>query len=107
MDPCIVNVEGGTLAPEEIEAYKNRALDLYGRLPCRIDARIVGDEVELRYHFTYRPVVYRGIRSTLEVFDDEDAPPDRPFCRLPSPTPRSPAPFERSLLPDSDETLSP
>lgn len=71
MDPCIVNVVGGELPPEEIEAYKRRALDLYGREPYRIDIRVVGDEVELAYHFTYRPVVYRGVRSTLELFDDD------------------------------------
>ncbi|MBQ9726706.1 MAG: hypothetical protein IJV65_04285 [Kiritimatiellae bacterium] len=71
MDACIVNVTGGELPPEEIEAYKRRALDLYGRMPRQIDVRVDGDEVDLRYHFTYRPVVYRGIRSTLEVFDDD------------------------------------
>lgn len=71
MDACIVNVVGGELPPEEIEAYKRRALDQYGRMPYRIDVRVVGDEVELEYHFTYRPVVYRGVRSTLELFDDD------------------------------------
>ena len=77
MDACIVNVVGGELPPEEIEAYKRRALDQYGRMPYRIDIRVVGDEVELEHHFTYRPVVYRGVRSTLELFDDDyfDDPP--------------------------------
>ena len=84
MDACIVNVVGGELPPEEIEAYKRRALDLYGRMPYRIEIRVVGDEVELKHHFTYRPVVYRGIRSTLEVFDDDLREPaaDRPFSPL-------------------------
>ncbi len=71
MDACIVNVVGGELPPEEIEAYKRRALDQYGRMPYRIDVRVDGDEVELEYHFTYRPVVYRGVHSTLELFDDD------------------------------------
>ena len=46
-------------------------------MPYRIDIRVVGDEVELEHHFTYRPVVYRGVRSTLELFDDDyfDDPP--------------------------------
>ena len=78
MDACIVDVTGGELPAEEIEAYKRRALDLYGRMPYRIEIRVVGEEVELKHHFTYRPVVYRGIRSTLEIFDDlgpADLPP--------------------------------
>lgn len=85
MDPCIVNVVGGELPPEEIAAYKRRAFELCGREPCRIDIRVDGEDVELRYHFTYRPVVYRGIRSTLEIFDEdgyESPDPGRPFSAL-------------------------
>ena len=102
MDACIVNVTGGELSAAEIDAYKRRALDLYGRMPCRIDIRVEGDEVELEHHFTYRPVVYRGIRSTLEVFDDDVREPavDRPFSVLPGAAPGVPGvqpelPFSR------------
>ena len=98
MDVCIVNVSGGELSAAEIDAYKRRALERYGRMPCRIDIRVAGDEVELEHHFTYRPVLYRGVRSTLEVFDGDIREPaaDRPFSVLPG-TPPPHAPVQPTL----------
>ena len=51
MDDCIVNVTGGELPPEEIEAYKAHALKQYGEMPRQLDIKVDGDEVELSAHF--------------------------------------------------------
>ena len=51
MSDCQINVVGGELSAEEIEAYKKRAAEKYGELPSRIDVKVDGDEVELSYHF--------------------------------------------------------
>ena len=50
MDDCIVNVTGGELPAEEIEAYKKRAREQFGRMPREIDIKVDGDFVELSYH---------------------------------------------------------
>lgn len=52
MDVCIVNVSGGGLSAAEIDAYKRRALERYGRMPCRIDIRVAGDEDGRTLSFT-------------------------------------------------------
>ena len=51
MDDCIVNVTGGELSAEEIEAYKAHALKQYGEMPRQLDIKVDGDEVELSAHF--------------------------------------------------------
>lgn len=51
MNNCTVNVTGGTLPASEIEAYKKRAAQNYGRLPDAIDIAVDGDFVDLKYHF--------------------------------------------------------
>ncbi|MBR1609658.1 MAG: hypothetical protein IJ678_08615 [Kiritimatiellae bacterium] len=50
MAECTVNVTGGELSAEEIEAYKKRAVEKFGEMPRQIDVKVVGDEVELQYH---------------------------------------------------------
>ena len=50
MSNCIVNVTGGELHAEEIEAYKKRAVEKYGVLPHSIDIQVEGDEVSISYH---------------------------------------------------------
>lgn len=48
---CTVNVIGGDLPPEEIQAYIERAKLKFRREPAHIDITVCGDEVELRYDF--------------------------------------------------------
>ena len=51
MDDCIVNVTGGELPAEEIEAYKAHVLKQYGTMPHQLDIKVDGEEVELSAHF--------------------------------------------------------
>ena len=48
---CKVNVVGGELPQEEIQAYIDRAEKKFGQKPQGIDIRVDGDEVELSYDF--------------------------------------------------------
>ena len=72
---CIVNITGGSLPQEEINAYIARGAELYGREPDSIDVRVDGDYVELSYDFGHQP--FQRIRritgylvGTLERFND-------------------------------------
>ena len=70
---CEINVTGGTLPQEEINAYIARAKEKYGSEPLGIDIRVDGDYVELSYDFGHTP--FQRIRritgylvGTLERF---------------------------------------
>ena len=52
---CQVNVTGGHLPQEEIDAYITRAKEKYGKEPQSIDIRVDGDWVELSYDFGHLP----------------------------------------------------
>lgn len=52
---CTVNVTGGELPQEEINAYIARGAELYGREPDAIDVRVDGDYVELAYRYQQQP----------------------------------------------------
>lgn len=70
-----VNVTGGTLTQEEIDAYFARAREKYGKEPQGIDIKVDGDWVELSYDFGHTP--FQRIRritgylvGTLERFNN-------------------------------------
>ena len=72
---CQINVSGGTLPQEEINAYIERATQKYGKVPQGIDIRVDGDWVELSYDFGHTP--FQRIRritgylvGTLERFNN-------------------------------------
>ena len=72
---CIVNVTGGELLQQEIDAYIDRAKEKYGRIPQKIDIRVDGEYVELNYDFGVVP--FHRIRritgylvGTLDRFND-------------------------------------
>ena len=48
---CIVNVTGGNLPQQEIDAYIARAKEKYGKTPLQIDIKVDGEYVELNYDF--------------------------------------------------------
>lgn len=48
---CEVNVTGGTLPQQEINAYIQRAQQKFGKTPLGIDIKVDGDFVELSYDF--------------------------------------------------------
>ena len=52
---CMVNVTGGTLEQQEIDAYIARAKQKFGREPFGIDIRVDGEYVELSYDFGNQP----------------------------------------------------
>ena len=52
---CQINVTGGVLPQEEINAYIDRAKEKYGKEPQGIDIRVDGDWVELSYDFGHTP----------------------------------------------------
>ncbi len=52
---CNVNVTGGTLPQEEINAYIARAKAKFGREPFGIDIHVDGDYVDLSYDFGTAP----------------------------------------------------
>ena len=72
---CHVNVTGGELPQEEINAYIARAVEKYGKQPQSIDIKVDGDWVELSYDFGHTP--FQRIRritgylvGTLERFNN-------------------------------------
>lgn len=56
-----VNVTGGELPQEEINAYIDRARKKYGVMPSRMDIKVCGDEVEIST-ITPQPVPFRRLR---------------------------------------------
>ena len=52
---CTVNVTGGALEQQEIDAYIARAKEKFGREPYGIDIKVDGDFVELSYDFGSQP----------------------------------------------------
>ena len=52
---CTVNVSGGQLPQEEINAYIARAKSKFGREPFGMDIHVDGDYVELSYDFGAQP----------------------------------------------------
>ncbi|MBR0407189.1 MAG: hypothetical protein IJI53_04030 [Clostridia bacterium] len=52
---CKVNVTGGELPQEEIQAYIQRAEQKYGAKPQGIDIKVDGEYVELSYDFGNMP----------------------------------------------------
>ncbi|MBR4081921.1 MAG: hypothetical protein IKK21_09070 [Clostridia bacterium] len=50
-----VRITGGSLPPEEINAYIDRARSRFGRTPAAIDVHVDGDYVELTYDFDPQP----------------------------------------------------
>ena len=52
---CTVNVTGGTLEQQEINAYIARAKEKFGREPFGIDIKVDGEFVELSYDFGNQP----------------------------------------------------
>jgi hypothetical protein len=72
---CYINVTGGELSQEEINAYIDRAAEKYGKKPIGIDIKVDGDFVELSYDFGHTP--FQRIRritgylvGTLERFNN-------------------------------------
>ena len=52
---CIVNVTGGVLEQQEIDAYIARAKEKFGKEPYGIDIKVDGEFVELSYDFGSQP----------------------------------------------------
>ena len=52
---CTVNVTGGALEQQEIDAYIARAKEKFGREPYGIDIKVDGEFVELSYDFGSQP----------------------------------------------------
>ncbi len=52
---CKVNVKGGVLPQEEINAYIDRARQKFGTTPQGIDILVDGEFVELSYDFGDQP----------------------------------------------------
>ena len=52
---CTVNVTGGALEQQEIDAYIARAKEKFGKEPFGIDIKVDGDFVELSYDFGSQP----------------------------------------------------
>ena len=72
---CEVNVIGGTLPQEEIDAYIARGAEQYGRTPDSINITVDGEFVDLEYHFN--PQNFERIRritgylvGTLDKFNN-------------------------------------
>ena len=72
---CYINVTGGELPQEEINAYIDRAAEKYGKKPIGIDIKVDGEFVELSYDFGHTP--FQRIRritgylvGTLERFNN-------------------------------------
>ena len=53
--PCNVQITGGQLPQEEVNAYLARAVSLYGREPDMLDLKIDGDFVDIAYHYADHP----------------------------------------------------
>ena len=52
---CTVNVTGGALEQQEIDAYIARAKEKFGKEPFGIDIKVDGEFVELTYDFGNQP----------------------------------------------------
>ncbi|MBQ4640684.1 MAG: hypothetical protein IJB69_09245 [Clostridia bacterium] len=72
---CQVNVKGGVLPQEEINAYIQRARQKFGATPQGIDITVDGEYVELSYDFG--PAPFQRIRritgylvGTLDRFNN-------------------------------------
>ena len=52
---CKINVTGGQLPQEEIDAYIQRAQQKFGMIPQGIDIKVDGEFVELSYDFGNQP----------------------------------------------------
>ena len=52
---CEFTVTNGVLPQEELNAYYQRAREVYGREPKRIAIQVEGDEVALDYTFEAQP----------------------------------------------------
>ena len=52
---CNVQITGGTLPEQEVNAYLARAVELYGREPDELDLRVDGDFVDIAYHYARQP----------------------------------------------------
>ena len=52
---CTVNVTGGTVEQQEINAYIARAKEKFGKEPYGIDIKVDGEFVELSYDFGTQP----------------------------------------------------
>ena len=52
---CTVNVTGGALEQQEINAYIARAKEKFGKEPFGIDIKVDGEFVELTYDFGQQP----------------------------------------------------
>jgi hypothetical protein len=52
---CQINVVGGELPQQEIDAYIARAREKYGKEPLSIDIKVDGDWVDLSYDFGHTP----------------------------------------------------
>ena len=52
---CMVNVTGGALEQQEIDAYIARAKEKFGKEPFGIDIKVDGEFVELSYDFGSQP----------------------------------------------------
>ena len=83
---CCINVTGGVLPQEEINAYIVRATEKYGKEPLGIDIRVDGDYVELSYDFGRTP--FQRIRritgylvGTLDRFNNAKRAEERDRVR--------------------------
>ena len=72
---CNVQITGGTLPEQEVNAYLARAVELYGREPDELDLRVDGDFVGIAYPYARPP--FERIRritgylvGTLERFNN-------------------------------------
>lgn len=52
---CTVNISGGNIDKQEINAYIARATEKYGREPLHIDIQVDVDYVDLDYEFEPKP----------------------------------------------------
>lgn len=52
---CEVHVNGGTLEQDEIKAYLDRAREVHGREPSRMDIAVDGEYVDINYVFDAQP----------------------------------------------------
>ena len=52
---CTVNISGGNIDQQEINAYIARATEKYGREPLHIDIHVDGDYVDLDYECEPKP----------------------------------------------------
>ena len=52
---CTVNVTGGALEQQEIDAYIARAKEKFGKEPFGMDIKVDGEFVELSYDFGNQP----------------------------------------------------